>query len=138
MQEIIKIVRAIIASEVPNEFTSITININPASETTRTNPTSITFFLSQLTLSISLHVKTASTARDEKSFTQYRNDEAEIPDSPTVAKTLVITTLSAPPDINPAIATNIDTLAPAKIVFLSFLIASTGSVAKFSDKSILV
>ena len=45
MQEIIKIVRAIIASEVPNEFTSITININPASETTRTNPTSITLFL---------------------------------------------------------------------------------------------
>jgi hypothetical protein len=37
-------VRAIIASEVPNEFTSIAININPASETTRTNPTSITFF----------------------------------------------------------------------------------------------
>ena len=45
MQEIIKIVRAIIASEVPNEFTSIAININPASETTRTNPTSITFFI---------------------------------------------------------------------------------------------
>ena len=44
MQEIIKIVRAIIAREVPNEFTSIAININPASETTRTNPTSITFF----------------------------------------------------------------------------------------------